>query len=242
MKAASDHNIPANWKRHTLIWLTPKGRLDAAAHILPQPWEGCGTPEWKKDLVNNPLIPGIVCRQPAVAKEEPPILKPGFLLAGFSHWKSEQGARLRMTAVLAATEVCHSCTPFDLCAPDQRDSLCRSYPLLESIFSTADHYGIEPGLFGSTALEWVTGYPYRNPDSDMDLYVRQTKDGDLEGFGKSLTRLEKTCGSHLDVEVEIADGYGVKLKELLSSSKTVLAKGLYDVKLLDKTRQLFLTL
>lgn len=237
MKAPSDHNIPVNWKRHTIIWLTPKGRLDAADHILPQPWESCETPEWKKELVNNPLVPGIICRQPTTTKEEPPILKPGFLLAGFSHWKSEQGSRLRMSAVVEATEVCHSCTPFDLCAPDQRDPLCRSYPLLRSIFSTADQYGIELGLFGSMALEWVTGFPYRNPDSDIDLCIRQTKNGDLEGFGKSLTRLEKKCGSRLDVEVEIADGYGVKLKELFSSSKTVLAKGLYDVKLFDKTRQ-----
>lgn len=233
-----DHT-PANWKRHTLIWLTEKGRYYAAGHILTHSWETFdtqphGTDKWKKNLILNPLIPGTICRQPSVSEDGSPILQPNFFLAGFSHWKYEKGIRRRFAASFETSAVQRSCSPFDLCKPDYRDRLCSAYPQLEAIFSIADRCGIELGLFGSTALEWATGYPYRNQNSDIDLYIRQTKNADIYRFGESLARLEDRCPSRLDVEAEVADGYGVKLKELLSPSKTVLAKGLYDVKILEK--------
>lgn len=47
--------------------------------------------------------------------------------------------------------------------------------------------------------------------------------------------LEAQSGVRLDAEIELTGGYGVKLKELLSPSKTVLGKGLYDVVLFEKS-------
>lgn len=233
------NHAPVNWARHTLIWLTEKGRFYAADHIMTQSWEtldtkACPSKIWKKELILNPLIPGIICRQPSAADNRLPVLQPESLLAGFSHWRCENGSRLRMTASFETSAVHRSCSPFDLCKPDYHDRICRAYPQLEAIFSIAGRYGIKLGLFGSTALEWVTGYPYRHRNSDLDLCIRLTKDADLYCFGKALIELENRCSTRLDVEVAIADGYGIKLKELLSPSRTVLAKGLYDVKLLEK--------
>lgn len=233
------NHTPVNWTRHTLIWLTEKGRSYAADHIVTQSWEtldtkACPSRIWKKELILNPLIPGIICRQPSAADNRLPVLQPESLLAGFSHWRFEKGSRLRMAASFETSSVHRSCSPFDLCKPDYHDWLCRAYPQLEPVFSIADQCGMELGLFGSTALEWVTGYPYRNRNSDLDLCIRLTEDADLYRFGKALVKLEDRCSTRLDVEVAIADGYGIKLKELLSPSRTVLAKGLYDVKILEK--------
>lgn len=239
MDLQQNNHTPVSWKRHTLIWLTEKGRHYAADHILTQPWETFTTEPHaadicKKNLILDPLIPGIICRQPSVPDNTLPVLQTKTLLAGFSHWKFEKGSRMRLAASFEPSAVNRSCSPFDLCKPDDHDRLCRAYPQLEAIFSIADRYGIELGLFGSTALEWVTGYPFRNQNSDIDLCIRQTKNADLYGFGKSLVKLEDRCGTRLDAEIETADGYGIKLKELLSPSRTILAKGMYDVKILEK--------
>lgn len=227
-----------NWRRHSLIWLTEQGRHYAADHIHTCLWEKQETAGWKKDLVTNPLIPGIICRQPSTdtmdsTKDHSPG-QTGTILAGFSHWQYEKGSRLRMTARIQKTEIKKILSPFDLCTPAERSRLCITYPLLKEVFAAADRYHLKPGLYGSTALEWTTGYPYRNQNSDLDLYLKPEKDCDLGKFADALIQLEQQSGTRLDAEIEIGGNYGVKLKELFSSSKMVLGKGLYDVKLFDK--------
>lgn len=233
------NNASVIWKRHTLIWLTAAGRLHSANHILTPSWEAHESDTWKKNLIYNQRIPGVICRQTSESESTQPVPQPGFLLAGFSHWKYDHGCRLRMTARFQEAEVLRCCSPFDLCIPDERNRLCRTYPLLEAVFSAADSYGIEPGLFGSTALEWVTGYPYRNQNSDIDLCIRMMPGCDLKGFGKTLALLEEQYKTRIDVEMETECGYGIKLKEFLSPSKTVLGKGIYDIKIFEKPDNFF---
>lgn len=210
------------WNRHTLIWITPEGRQYAAEHILPWQWEEEDTASmaWKRLLVQDVEVPGIICRQPE--------RKEGFWLAGFSHWEYQSGSRMRMQAYVPEEMVWKSCSPFELCDGGEGKRLCEKYPELKQAFEAARHYGVDLGIYGSTALEWVTKQPYRNQNSDFDLYVRA---GDLQGFGRELQRLEENKGVHFDVELEI-QGFGVKLKEYLENRKTFLAKGLYEVKLL----------
>lgn len=252
-------NAASTWKRHTLVWLTDDGRRYAADHIHTTSWnkdsqnsQHKNVDLWKQQLVCDPLVPGIICRQPSgisclsssgISDSSPaetdrnhqyPQHSDTFL-AGFSYWKYDNGSRLRMTAEIYKESVRKTCSPVDLCAPDKRDRLCTAYPLLSPIFAAADKCHIKPGLFGSTALEWVTGYPYRNQNSDLDLYLLPLPGCDLQGFGHSLSLLEAQSGVRLDAEIELTGGYGVKLKELLSPSKTVLGKGLYDVVLFEKS-------
>ena len=220
------------WNRHTLIWITPEGRQYAAEHILLWPWEEDDqkTNAWKKLLVQDVEVPGIICRQP-----EP---KAGVWLAGFSHWEYQNGRRMRMQAYVPEETVWKSCSPFELCAGSACDRLCSYYPELEPIFRAAQRFDLEAGLYGSTALGWVTKRPYRNQDSDFDLYIRAGQKGDLKGFAQELEKLEKDLGVRFDAEVDI-NGFGVKLKEILENKKTFLGKGLYDVKILDRENSMF---
>ena len=226
MEKGREGDASNTWNRHTLIWITPVGRQYAAWHIVPWQWEE-EDPEdmaWKRLLVQDEKVPGIICRQPGQSE--------GFWLAGFSHWEYRNGNRLRMQAYVPEEMVWKSCSPFELCAEGERDRLCGKYPELEPVFEAAGDFGVELGLYGSTALEWVTKCPYRNQGSDFDLYIRAGKAGNLEGFGRELQRLEKRQGIRFDVEVEI-QGFGVKLREFLERRKTILGKGLYEVKLLE---------
>lgn len=184
-----------------------------------------------QSLICNHTIPGIICRQPPEAQADG---SREITLAGFSHWIQEGGCRLRATAEFPNKTIQKSCSPFDLCVSGNRDQLCNAYPLLEAIFTAADRHHIKPGLFGSTALEWVTCYPYRNQNSDLDLCLKPMPGCDLEHFGHILSQLETQYSIRLDAEIETPDGYGIKLKELLSSTKTVLGKGLYDVTLFER--------
>ncbi len=48
--------------------------------------------------------------------------------------------------------------------------------------------------------------------------------------------VEGSLHLRIDVELDLACGYGVQLRELLSGGRMVLGKGLSDVVLLDRTR------
>lgn len=240
----SDMKNRTGWMRHTLIWLTPAGRRFAAAHIRGQLWtdsqwtgnqwtdsqwtgsrQGEEGDVWRESLVMDNRIPGILCRQP---KDQS-----GIWTCGFSHWEFEDGRRRRLLADFRVEDVERTCSPFELCSGKQKDDLCRRYPQLRAVFSAAEACGLECGIYGSTALEWVTGLMYRHADSDFDLYVRQKPGGDAGRFERELARLERDEGIRLDVELEL-DGCGVKLKELAAPGRTVLGKGLYDVRLFEK--------
>lgn len=226
----------AGWMRHTLIWLAPEGRSYAAAHIHGQPWEveavvgtekeNGGKTACMRALVLDPVVPGIVCRQPE--------LKGDVWICGFSHWVVKDGSRHRMLADFRPENVEKAWSPFELCSGERQEALCRQYPKLRAVFSAAENCGVELGLYGSSALEWVTGRPYRHENSDFDLYARMREDGDVRQFGSSLACLEKQLEIRLDVELE-AGGYGIKLKELTAPGRTVIGKGLYDVQLFEKS-------
>ncbi len=213
------------WNRHTLIWITPEGRRYAAEHIFSQQWEKdrAEMNAWKRLLVQDTDIPGIICRQPE--------RRDGIWLAGFSHWEYRDGVRMRMQAFVPEVMVWKSCSPFELCTGEGQERLCRSYPELDEVFKAAGCCGVELGLYGSTALEWVTKRPYRNKNSDFDIYVRVGEESDLIGFGQRLQKLEEARGVRFDAEAEI-QGFGVKLKELMGNRKTFLGKGLYYIELL----------
>lgn len=220
------------WMRHSLIWLTPEGRRFAAAQIRDLPWSDSqwsgwqrSEQKWQEALILDSAIPGILCRQPG--------RQDGIWTCGFSSWDFEAGRRRRLLADFREGDVEKICSPFKLCRGEGKKALCHRYPGLQAVFSAAEDCGVECGLYGSTALEWVTGRPYRHAGSDFDLYVRQQPGGDARAFGCELARLEGDCGIRFDVELEM-DGYGVKLKELFAPGRTVLGKGLCDAALFEK--------
>lgn len=61
--------------------------------------------------------------------------------------------------------------------------------------------------------------------------VQKGAESSLRELALGIGKIEKRNQVCFDVEVEYCDKYGIKLKELLSMQKTVMAKGLYDVQL-----------
>ena len=89
----------------------------------------------------------------------------------------------------------------------------------------APRYGAAAGLFGSAALEAVTGLPYCHAGSDLDVLLLPREGVDLPALGGLLRRLEEKWGLRIDAEVALGSGRYGKLAELLSGSGTILVKG-----------------
>lgn len=89
----------------------------------------------------------------------------------------------------------------------------------------AKQAGIGLGVFGSTAMATVTGLPYLHDASDLDLVLTPEPGARLGALGEALSLFEIKYRIHVDAEVALGEGYYGKLKELLSGSQTILAKG-----------------
>jgi phosphoribosyl-dephospho-CoA transferase len=176
-------------------------------------------------LFSSPPVPAIVRRQEPEADD--------LLCVGFSFPRIIEGTRLRLSARVPPDCVVRHKTPFDVLEYDT----CR-LPAKEALRALADagnKFHTRIGLFGSAALQLVTGLPYMQKESDLDIYLRHSGSGrELAQFYKQLVFIEEQSGVTVDAEIECHEQYGVKLKELFSPGKTVLAKGLYDVALLEK--------
>lgn len=96
------------------------------------------------------------------------------------------------------------------------------------------------GVVGSVAMEIVTGRPYTNAASDLDLLIRNVCCEESKTWYRQFVAVGEKYGVAVDVEVVLADGYGVKAAELFagfsnfSKSSTVLGKSLRNVKLLNR--------
>jgi phosphoribosyl-dephospho-CoA transferase len=212
------------YKRHDLLWLSDEGKVIALRNIkntIPT----VDNDEISSFILSNPPVPAIVCRQ-----ENP---EDNLLCIGFSFPRIIDGVRLRAQSKVLPDCIIDHKTPFDVAKYDKK--LLPAREILETIISIGDNHHIELGCFGSVALQLVTGLPYMRENSDLDIYLRlHGNRHDLEVFFQQLLECEKKYGITIDAEIEYQGQYGVKLKELFASGKTMLGKGLYDVVLLEK--------
>ena len=97
--------------------------------------------------------------------------------------------------------------------------------LVAELLRQAPRYGASAGLFGSAALEAVTGLPYCHAGSDLDVLLLPQEDADLPALSGLLRRLEERWSLRIDAETALgSERYG-KLAELLSGSGTILVRG-----------------
>ena len=89
----------------------------------------------------------------------------------------------------------------------------------------ANRNHISIGLFGATALQRATAYPFLHDGSDMDIAVRAEEKDDLLSFADALHLVEQRYALPIDAEVQLTENRGVKLKELIKTQGTVLVKG-----------------
>jgi phosphoribosyl-dephospho-CoA transferase len=177
------------------------------------------------DGVAGVLIPGIVKRQ-----DDP---RTGFIEIGMAFPIRVEEMRVRAFGHIPEDAVTGIISPYEVAARYQGGNSAREQ-LITKLLDLCQQLGIKAGLFGSSALAVVTGLPYCHDGSDIDLYVSCNDPAALEQLFVLSRQLEADFGVRADIEVELPDGFAVKLKELYSSSFTVMAKGLFTVELFDK--------
>ncbi|MCL2563006.1 MAG: malonate decarboxylase holo-[acyl-carrier-protein] synthase [Oscillospiraceae bacterium] len=200
--------------RHDLLLLDAAAREYARKSAIPL---HLTLPDALIDAVIFSDVPAIVRRQEDAA--------PGFAQVGFSSHLRREGIRVRISATVPADGVRGRITPFDAMAMWNQGGAPKM------LMRLADERGIDVGLYGSAALEAVTGLPYLTSDSDIDVLVRPQGDTDLRAFYEAAITLGKAHNVRFDMEALCTDGAGVKLAELFSGQKTVLCKALHTVEL-----------
>ena len=82
-------------------------------------------------------------------------------------------------------------------------------------------------------MEAVTGRAYFNKSSDIDIIISAKTYSDILDFHNNLATEPAMKDANLDIELEIGHSYCVKLKEFISGKSTILAKGIWDVRLFE---------
>ena len=207
-----------------MLWLSDAGK-DYALHNIQSCIPPVNDSEKEALIFSDPPVPAIVRRQETAEDK--------LLCIGFSSFRVIDGTRLRIGCKVPLNCIVEHKTPFEVAAC--KKPKIPEYQFLDALVDAGKRHHIQVGVFGSAALQIVTGLSYLQKNSDLDIYLRhQGSRKDLELFYQQLTGYEKQFGITIDAEIEFPDQYGVKLKELFGPGKTVLGKGLYDVVLLEK--------
>lgn len=208
-------------KRHDMVFLTKAGKNCLLEELLPR-YHGI-----KRDMVEEILagpadIPGFVRR------DEQQLDK---IAIGFVHHAKLEDNRLRVAAYVSEEWIRQVLRPYDAI---RKPVSPRSYCIEAALFLQryAAQCGLQVGVLGSAALEMVTGITYTDRKSDLDLLVRPAPLEKLEALYKSAS--EHYPSVPFDFEVELPNGFGVKLTELFMNTGTVLGKSLTQVDLLNK--------
>lgn len=210
--------------RHTFVFLTPEGRARLYSRLAPS-YAGEALALLRETLAGAADVPGIVRRGEAA---------PGEAALGFVPCRRlSDGRRLRVAARVPYADIREVRSVFDVQgggAPARTRCVAAALALMP----LAASLGIRAGALGSAGLELATGLPYTDGASDLDLLLEPAPYARLAAFAAQAAALY--AGLPMDVELALPDGYGVKLAELFSPSRTVLGKGLRDVRLLERKR------
>ncbi|MBS7705689.1 malonate decarboxylase holo-[acyl-carrier-protein] synthase [Chelatococcus asaccharovorans] len=105
-------------------------------------------------------------------------------------------------------------------------------PTLLRLGRLASHNGAEARVFGSLALQFVTGLQYLTDRSDLDFALHVSRDTPLRALAKVIADLEVDAPMRLDGEF-IRGGSAVNWRELHAGAREVLVKTPAGVSLLD---------
>lgn len=210
------------WNRHDYVTMSETGCKAAwrqAAESCPETER-----EFLDELFGGLPVPGIITRQEN--------LKPGFVRVGWSSWRRVRDVRFRAAAVIPETAIKKRISPWEVFRLEKRwpEELSRQLQELKKIGTGC---GIETGLIGSLGMEILTGLPYRDRKSDLDIIIREKPEADLKAFYDNLKNMQ---GCRLDAELQLPGAGGVKLADWMSADRLVLVKGLCQVELAEKSR------
>ncbi len=213
-------------QRHDFLYISPEGRQRLAEEFAKE----C-SPAIKEavlDMFSFPGkgsegIPGIVRRVPEDRRHMAPV--------GFVPPRRFQGQRLRIASFVKDTEVVKKVTPYEVLQQEVQERT----PVLKAVREVAAVCGqMEFGVIGSAGLEILTGIPYTNLASDLDLVIGPHPKKSLQEIWEVLQKIGEKYALPIDLEVALPNGYGIKAAELFMHTSTLLGKGSHNVTLLAR--------
>jgi phosphoribosyl-dephospho-CoA transferase len=215
--------------RHTMVEFSAEERLRSAETVcggLLAPFREPAVQARVLQVFASDPVPGIVC-----AAKGP--LPQGYVQLGVSFPFRDDGARVRASFALPPDRIGRAHSPYDVLRRLQPNAFEGASALI-ALRELCNSHGVEVGLFGSAALQILTGLAYVESISDVDAVVRPSCCAKLRLIHAGLPRLRHDYQRKFDVEVTLPDGVGIKLDELMSSTTTVLGRGIDGVRLLDR--------
>lgn len=210
-------------KRHDLVFLTEAGRKSVLQRVTQQIKNKEALKAAEEIFCAAAAVPGIVRRDDTGADCG--------IAIGFVHYRRIDGNRMRIAAYATEEEIDRIVSVYALtgCSNQQRTECMR---IIDAIKSLADDMGLQIGILGSAGMELVTGLPYTDECSDIDILLKPAPYGVLQQFYTKAKLLSPQI--NMDFELELPNGYGIKLAELFMDTSTVLGKSIKDVDLLNK--------
>lgn len=197
--------------RHDLVFLSARGQRYAWEHR-------------ESGALEDEMLHRCFHNLPGIYRTQPSGLSDGIAALGFSLPILEGEARRRVAALAPIEEISAVLTPWEVsglipCLPST------VAPAIESVRHAASEEGLAFGVFGSAAMQAVTGLPYLHMRSDIDLIIRGGAIKRVEQFYTALIQVEQAYHISFDVELMLSKTCYIKLRELIAGGKTVLAKG-----------------
>jgi phosphoribosyl-dephospho-CoA transferase len=221
-----------NWKRHTLVDISDAGRESILAELAG-------------NYINSPvlrekfgcvLLPELAgARVPGIVRREDSTPRSGYVPVGFSEPVSVGEERLRIAAFARVEDVVKVTSPYEIMLlPIPRRTA--STEALIAAKAHAESLALVLGVWGSVAMELYTGLPCTNKDSDLDLMVASASEEKLSSFMIEIEAIAEHFGLRVDVELDLPNGYGMQLKELLGQGRAVLGKSITGVTLFPRVQ------
>ncbi|MEW6624864.1 MAG: malonate decarboxylase holo-[acyl-carrier-protein] synthase [Bacillota bacterium] len=216
-------------KRHNFVEITDIGRMMAFEYLKASYADNLE--EVEKLIVSgydSIKIPGIMRRHEGIAVADR-------IPVGFSSPYLYLGRRLRIPAFIPEKEIIKIISPYDIAGCD---FAIRTKPLqaLQELLNAAHNMGITVGIWGSAGLEVYTKLPYTHDKSDLDILMAASDYVAIKEFYEVLKCLGSKHNCTIDLELDLPCGYGVKTAELFIQTQHILAKGIFDVKLIEKSQ------
>ncbi|THC40826.1 malonate decarboxylase holo-[acyl-carrier-protein] synthase [Massilia sp. Mn16-1_5] len=192
--------------RHDLLWLSEQGWREAvwtvpeeAAPALLR-WRACGWPAVMR-RADADLAPG----QVSVGIPLPP--------------RAEDGRKLRVAGRVALDAIVRQAPPLPLAQLSGMPA--HWHAPLAALAQQAQTHGLAIGVFGSAALQAITGQAYLRAGSDIDLLLQPRSVTELD-TALALLRTHAR-GLPLDGEIVFPGGRAVAWKELSAAREGSLA-------------------
>ncbi len=211
------------YRRHDVVWLTESSCHEVAETMRRSTVTGAMQ---MAALFAMGEIPGIIRRSA-------PCDRSGIGI-GISFPLFDEGSRLRFDTSVAAEDIRAVQTPCDIINLPF-DTSVEPFRALAEIRQALPEWQGRVGVFGASALQIVTQLPYLHDGSDIDLVFDGGSPDTLLKAYHSLREYESSFGIRIDAEVIVARRLGIKLGELFSNQKTVLAKTINSVEILDRS-------